>query len=96
MSGSGKIKLLVKNWHSPDVEPFRWEPEGPAEVRFLLEVDIGEADEKGTNTFEVVIATPCCRAAQSLVQKPISRKLLDARAPPAHHEPETGSPRWLM
>jgi hypothetical protein len=47
-------------------------------------------------TAELVRTGWCCRAAQSPVLRPISRKLLDAFAPLAHHESGTGSPRWLM
>lgn len=50
--------LSIKSWSSPDVDPFRWEPEGDSDVCFLLEIEIGETDDERADLFTIQIATP--------------------------------------
>ena len=55
---SGYIRLEVQNFYSPDVEIHSWEPESLEEVRFLLEMEVGEVGKEGKDLFQVLIATP--------------------------------------
>ena len=52
------IKLEVKSFGSSDVELETWSPEHPAEVFFVLEVEIGEAGDERSDLFYVTVATP--------------------------------------
>jgi ribosome biogenesis protein Tsr3 len=52
------IKLKIQDFYSPDVEVHSCEPEAPEAVRFLLELEIGEAGNERKDLFQVVVATP--------------------------------------
>lgn len=52
------IKLKVHDYYSPEVEVHSWAPESPDSVKFLLELEIGEAGDESKDLFQVVVATP--------------------------------------
>ena len=55
---TNNIKLKVQDFYSPDIEVHSWEPEAPESVRFLLELEIGEAGDEKRDLFQVLVATP--------------------------------------
>jgi hypothetical protein len=58
MKNGGRVSLEIKTWSSPDVDIYHWVPDEPAEVRFLLEMEIGTTGDERTDIFQVVVATP--------------------------------------
>lgn len=51
------MKLELKALSSPDVSPNEWVPKGNRAF-VLLQLDIGVAGETGSDTFDVILATP--------------------------------------
>lgn len=52
------ITLKVNDYYSPDIEIHSWEPDSAEQVRFLLELEVGEAGDDRKDLFQVVVATP--------------------------------------
>lgn len=52
------VELEIKSWHSPDVDLPGWSPARSSEVKFLLEIEIGQKDHPSRDLFHVVVATP--------------------------------------
>lgn len=52
------ITLKVHDYYSPDIEIYSWEAASAEQVRFLLELEIGEAGGESKDLFQVVVATP--------------------------------------
>ena len=52
------ITLQVQDFYSPDVDVYSWEPDSVEQVFFLVELEIGEAGDKRSDLFQVIVATP--------------------------------------
>ena len=67
MNKKNTIGLEVRSISSPDVEFYAWEPLNNSDVFFLVEIAIGEAGVKGSDVFQIVVATPEGLRARSRV-----------------------------
>jgi hypothetical protein len=53
------MRPVIKAIHSPDIFDFSTHvPEDTQNFCFLLEIDVGPADEEGADTFDIVVCTP--------------------------------------
>lgn len=50
---------IIIDYYSPDIEQvWKWQPDDPKKVYFLLEIEIGLQGKNGSDLFQLIIATP--------------------------------------
>ncbi len=76
----GTVRPELRRWWPNDIPAGdwpTWEPSGPTDELQWFSLDIGSADEPGTNSFQVAVATP-----RGLLHRPEAPALLVGRFEP--------------
>jgi hypothetical protein len=63
------MEARLKGLHSPDVSDLEsWKPNDPVSWGFLLQALVGRADDKGEESFEIIVCTPSWFATNLLTE----------------------------